>query len=410
MNIANTIFLVIVAIFWVFLLYYSVLAIAGMFYRIETLTKKPQEPTQWPSVDVFVPAYNEGKVIFSTLNALALTEYPGPLNIYLLNDGSTDETAEIADYFDKTFEYIHHITVPDGKPKGKARVLNYGLSISHGDMVVVYDADNIPDKDAIKYLVMKTLEDDKHAGAVGYYRSYNMHKNLLTRMIGLEILLFQLIMQLGRWKLFKLGSFTGTNMLIRRSVLEEIKGWDDNALAEDAEITLNITAKGYLIPVEPRSTTWEQEPETLKVWWKQRTRWMMGNLYLIDKTLQNKHYRTGKNLINAMQLLSIYYAFIALVLLSDIWFVMGLIGFFSVGAGIPLITLWFESYWIYVTQIIAGAFLEKEVSVSNVLAAMLMYFTYAQLWLLILINAQIKIKASLRQGKESIQWEKTARF
>jgi len=411
MNITSSaLFLAIVIAFWLFLLYYSILAVLGTWYRIETLTTKPHRPSEWPSVDILIPAYNEGKVLADTLNAMASLEYEGPLNIYVLNDSSTDDTGEIADYYASLFPHIHHIKVPQGEPKGKARVLNYGLSLTKGEMVVIYDADNMPEKDAVKYLVMKALENDRYAGAVGYYKSYNMYKNNLTTMIGLEILLYQLIMQLGRWKLFKLGSFTGTNMLIKRSILEEIGGWDDYALAEDAEITLNITSRGYLIPVEPRAQTWEQEPENLRVWWKQRTRWMIGNLYLISKTLENRHYRTGKNLINAIQLLSIYYVFIFMVILSDTWFILGLLGILSVGVDLPLITLWFQSWWIYVAQLIAGAFVEREITYKSVLMAMLMYFTYAQLWLLILINAQIQIRKEARRGKKAIVWEKTARF
>ncbi|NOZ91882.1 MAG: glycosyltransferase, partial [Dictyoglomi bacterium] len=114
MNIANTIFLIIVILFWAFLIYYSILAIAGILYRIDTLIKKPREPERWPSVDIFIPAYNEEKVLFQTLDAMANIEYPGHINIYVLNDNSTDKTGEIADYYARLFPYIHHISVPEG--------------------------------------------------------------------------------------------------------------------------------------------------------------------------------------------------------------------------------------------------------------------------------------------------------
>jgi len=56
-------------------------------------------------------------------------------------------------------------------------------------------------------------------------------------MIGLEFMLFQLVMQWGRWQLFRFGTLTGTNFVLRRKVLEEVNGWDVYALAEDAELT-----------------------------------------------------------------------------------------------------------------------------------------------------------------------------
>ena len=104
-------------------------------------------------------------------------------------------------------------------------------------------------------------------------------------MISLEFQIFQLLMQSGRWLLFQTGSLTGTNMLLRRSALEELGGYDPYAIAEDAELTLRITQKGYLLPIVPESVTWEQEPEHLKILIKQRTRWLQGNLYILEKNV-----------------------------------------------------------------------------------------------------------------------------
>ena len=109
MPVLNILFLIIVIAFWIFLLYYSILAVIGTWYRIQTLTSEPTEPSQWPSVDILIPAYNEGKVLADTLNAMTSLEYPGILNVYVLNDSSTDDTGEIADYYASIFPNIHHI-------------------------------------------------------------------------------------------------------------------------------------------------------------------------------------------------------------------------------------------------------------------------------------------------------------
>ncbi|MDR4168299.1 glycosyltransferase, partial [Bacillus paranthracis] len=76
------------------------------------------------------------------LEAMAKLEYPGKLTVYLLNDNSQDETPEIGDDFDKAYALIRHIRVPPVEPKGKSRVLHDGLSISDGESICVYDADN----------------------------------------------------------------------------------------------------------------------------------------------------------------------------------------------------------------------------------------------------------------------------
>src|SRR5690625_4408122 len=77
----------------------------------------------------------------------------------------------------------------------------------------------------------------------------------------------------------------GTNFAIRRSILDTLGGWDEKALAEDTELSIRVYDLGYYIRFFPAAITWEQEPETWKVWWRQRTRWARGNQYVIVKFL-----------------------------------------------------------------------------------------------------------------------------
>ena len=107
------------------LVYYSFLTLAGLVHR--NRKRKDRTLEHYPSVDILIPAHNEGVVIKDTLEAMAKIEYPGKLTVYLLNDNSQDETPEIGDDFDKAYAHIRHIRVPPGEPKGKSRVLNYTL-------------------------------------------------------------------------------------------------------------------------------------------------------------------------------------------------------------------------------------------------------------------------------------------
>ncbi|MGG4033977.1 glycosyltransferase family 2 protein [Paenibacillus cisolokensis] len=200
----NTVLNFVAICFWLLVLYYSILTVGGFLFRAR---KKPKtKPLKhYPSVAVLIPAHNEGVVMADTLHAMSKLEYPGELRIYLLNDSSTDETGEIAQYYDDSYAHIHHIEVPPGTPRGKSRVLNYGISIS---------------------------------------------------MIALEFSAFQLLMQAGRWGLFKLGSLTGTNLIIRRDILERVGEYDPYALAEDADLTLTLTHIGGLLPIVPDARTW----------------------------------------------------------------------------------------------------------------------------------------------------------
>lgn len=392
--------------FWLLLAYYSVLTIAGVFFRGQN--RKPTQLNYYPSVVIFIPAHNEGIVIADTLYAMSKIDYPGRLDIFLLNDNSKDETGEIADYYSSVYKNIHHVQVPPGSPSGKSRVLNYALSHTVSEYICVYDADNQPEPDALRMLVETAESTPKAVGAVGYVKTINEKTNMLTRMISLEFSVFQLTMQAGRWNLFKVGSLTGTNMLVKRKALMEAGGYDPYALAEDADLTLSLTEKGGLLPIVPEAKTWEQEPDQLRVWLKQRTRWMQGNLYLIEKTLKNPKYFKGLNLAHSLQLIAVYICFVFFLIVSDFWFVMGLFGIAKTAAAVPLLVLWFESWLIYFIQLVTSQVVDKEVRLKDLLVSFLMYFSYSQLWLILLARG-IYYQIKLKRSKQEPIWDKTVR-
>ncbi|MFC0301089.1 glycosyltransferase [Virgibacillus soli] len=404
----NILFDSIMILFWIILIFYSILTVAGVWFRVTF--KEANKLAYYPSVAVLIPAYNEGIVMSYTLRAMARLRYPGKLNIYVLNDHSTDNTGEIADEFAKLFSHIHHIRVPTGEPKGKSRVLNYGLSISESDYFMIYDADNEPEPDALVKLIEQAEVTPNAAGAVGYVKTKNSEVNALTRMISLEFQVFQLLMQCGRWALFKLGSLAGTNMLLKRSIIEEVGGYDPYALAEDAELTVRITALGYLIPVVPTSKTWEQEPEKLSTYFKQRTRWFIGNIYLLEKSLLSKDYWKGRTLFLSLQHVMTYSVFVVLLLVSDIFFVLSILGMMTMYKSVaPLLILWFMSYIVYTMQLLSALAVDRNITFINVCFIIIMYFTYAQLFLIKLIRSFV-IYTRNKIKKQTIEWEKTARF
>lgn len=382
--------------------------IAGLYNRLK-MDKTTPKLEHYPGVDILIPAHNEGVVIRETIEAMLGIRYPGDLQIYVLNDNSSDDTSEIAQSFDDTFKNVHHIKVPPGEPRGKSRVLNYGLSISENKYYCVYDADNQPEADALVKLVAIAEQNERSAGAVGYVRTMNESANWLTRMISIEFQVFQLLMQSGRWQLFKTGSLTGTNMLVKRSVIEELGGYDPYAIAEDAELTLRITQKGYYLPIVPDSITWEQEPETLSVYIKQRTRWLQGNLYIVDKTMTEPGYFRGKLLVHSVHQLMVYVVFWLFLIVSYVWFVLGLLDIFYINYSYPLLFIWYLSYNVYTAQLFAAQATQRTFSPINVFISVIMYFTYAQLFSYLFVRSLIRyVKA--KKDKQVIGWDKTARF
>lgn len=405
----NTVFITIISVFWFVLLYYSLLTISGLYYKTKYAEKPVSKLTSYPDVDILIPAYNESKVISKTLDAILKLEYPGNMHIYVLNDSSQDDTAEICSAFSNAFKNVYLINVPAGYPKGKPRVLNYGIEISKSEYIAFYDADNQPEPKSLTLLIQEAASNPKAAGAVGYVRTINENKNWLTRMISLEFIVFQLLMQCGRWFMFKTGSLTGTNMVIKRSFINNAGKYDENALAEDAELTIRITRHGGELPIVPDAITWEQEPENLKILIKQRTRWLQGNLYLLEKMFSSWQFFKGKTLIHTFQQILVYLVFLIFLIISDFVFISGIWGHSNINVQIPALMIWYVSYLIYTVQLFSALSIEKNISPANIFVGFILYFTYAQLFILLFFRSLfLYIKA--KRKKSVISWDKTVRF
>lgn len=413
-----TIVYFIIIAFWLLILYYALLFVAGSYFRLKEKNKIKGRDFDakilefYPSVSILIPAYNEGIVIADTLYYLSKLKYDGELEIILLDDSSKDNTNEIGKYYERMFENIKCIKVPDGLPKGKSRVLNYGASISDSKYLAVYDADNQPEPYALKLLVEKAELTENSCGAVGYVKTNNFYKNALTRMIALEFSIFQLVMQCGRWQLGKLGTYTGTNMIVNREIIKESGFWDVNAIAEDLELSVRLCSLGYICPVVPESRTWEQEPETFRVWFRQRSRWMLGNLYIIEKALKTPEWRKKRAFHFTAQMLSVFILFIALLILSHAMFVGGVIGLTNFNnIVIPSLYVWFLSWLFYVVFLIGSQFVDSSISLGNIVTALLMYLTYAQFWIVLAVKSLfLHFKTKISKKKTTPKWDKTNRF
>jgi cellulose synthase/poly-beta-1,6-N-acetylglucosamine synthase-like glycosyltransferase len=195
---------------------------------------------------------------------------------------------------------------------------------------------------------------------------------------------------------------------VRKDVLEEVGDWDTEALTEDAELSLRILEAGYRIKFVPYAVTWEQEPEDLSTWIRQRTRWARGNFYLMRKFMSTIKRAKNKALpLEMIYFLALYYVFLAAVVVSALFFFLGLFGLIFIQVPGPYLEVWLMAYFLFVTEVVLMLSREpKEDSFSNILIVMAMYFTYCQLWPFVVGKAFIA--EYIR--KEEKAWNKTKRF
>lgn len=290
MRIYDYIFLFATFFIWFLLFMNIILTYQGYRFYLYMNSKKIEilkELNTFPTVSILIPAHNEDIVIKKTVLSMLEMDYPKDrYEVVVINDNSTDNTESIVISLIEKYKTsnLRIVNVPKGSiGSGKSNTLNYGLKTSNSEYIAVYDADNTPNKFALRYLMHEMLSNNNYGAVIGKFRTRNKNKNILTKFINLETLTFQWMAQAGRWKLLKLCTIPGTNFLIRKNILDKLNGWDTKAIAEDTEISFRIYSLGYKISFMPLAETYEQEPETLKVWFKQRTRWVEGNIYVLRK-------------------------------------------------------------------------------------------------------------------------------
>jgi cellulose synthase/poly-beta-1,6-N-acetylglucosamine synthase-like glycosyltransferase len=239
--------------------------------------RKPVKSEALPVVSIIVPVKNEEKVVGRLLNALSELSYPSDKKeVIIVEDGSTDRSVEVCEAFAREKRLNMRIVqrqFSDGKPSA----LNAGITCARGEIVGVFDADNVPASDALLN-VCKYFEDPQVAAVQGRTLSINSEENMLTRIISREEDVWYETYLRGKDALNLFVHLKGSCQFIRRDVLEQVSGFDENALSEDMELSAKTTEKGYKIKYAPDVRSWQESPCDLKQVFKQRVRWYRGTI------------------------------------------------------------------------------------------------------------------------------------
>lgn len=418
MNLFDILLLFATASIWILLLVSIVLTISGYIYYLKWCNTPllSIEEEKLPFVSVMVLAHNEGIVIVRTVEALLSFHYPkDKYEVIVINDNSSDNSAELLlelkhKYPNRNFTIINTDETNGGK--GKSNALNIGFQSAKGEVIAIYDADNTPEANALYYLVAELENNPEYGAVIGKFRTRNKDVNLLTRFINVEILSFQWMAQAGRSQFFQLCTIPGTNFVVRRSIIEEIGGWDEKALAEDTEISFRIYMMGYKIKFQPAAITWEQEPQTFDVWFRQRTRWVKGNVYVIVKNFKLLWNPKAKQIrFDLLYFTSVYFFLLSSLIISDITFILSVAGYIVVHVPSFSNTLWLLAIILYVSSVFLTITTEKgELRLSNLWIIMLMYIIYTQMWLIVAAKGLYLYVKEQILHIETTKWYKTQRY
>jgi cellulose synthase/poly-beta-1,6-N-acetylglucosamine synthase-like glycosyltransferase len=230
----------------------------------------------WPPITVLIAAHNEEAVVADIIKALLEADYPREkMTIIPVNDRSTDRTREIIDAFAEQHPSIEPFHRLGGKP-GKAAALKEAMLRVNTEVVLIFDADYIPGKALLRQLVAPFF--DPEIGAVmGRVVPLNVGKKCLTRLLDLERSGGYQVDQQARMNLHLVPQYGGTVAGVRKAALDEIGGWNENALAEDTDLTYRLLLAGWKTTYENRAECYEEVPERWPVRVRQIMRWAKGH-------------------------------------------------------------------------------------------------------------------------------------
>jgi len=246
------------------------------------------EIKDYSRVSIIVPSYNEGKNIKNTLERLIDLEYPkDKLEIIVVDDGSKDNTYEIAKEYEEKYNFIKVYKKENG---GKSSALNYGIRRSSGEIIVTLDADSIPEKDSLikmlKYMyyynadivvpAIQTINTKKLIEKYQYidYSIHNFSRMVIDKMNSIFIA-------------------SGPFSVFKRSVFEKIGLFDEKNISEDMEIALRAQKNNFKIKFCPEVIIKTVPPDNFKSLLKQRVRWVLGFIdnYMKYRDIENIYLR-----------------------------------------------------------------------------------------------------------------------
>lgn len=226
----------------------------------------------YPGVSILIAAYNEQDSIVSTVESIARQGYPGELEVFVVDDGSTDHT--LRELSRLSYPWLRVIDMK--KNGGKSRALNAALALVRHELTVTLDADSLLHRGALANLIGRYLSDPAQTAAVaGAVLTRNSRVNLVTRVQEWDyfhgIAAIKRLQSLYHGTLVAQGAFS----VYRTAVLREVGGWPD-CVGEDIVLTWSILRRGHRVGFAEDAVAFTNVPTTLKQLVRQRQRWSRG--------------------------------------------------------------------------------------------------------------------------------------
>lgn len=277
----------------------------------------PADQSRWPTVDVYIPTYNEPlSVVRNTVLGALNMDYPhDKMRIYILDDGRREEFRRFAEATG-----CGYITRPDNR-HAKAGNLNHALGVTDGELIACFDCDHIPTR-AFLQIALGWFDRDPNLALVQtphhFYSPDPFERNLAGgRSIPNEGQLFYGLVQEGN-DFWNAAFFCGSCAVLRRTAIEDIGGFAVETVTEDAHTALKLHRRGYnsaylRVPMAAGLAT-----ERLALHMGQRMRWARGmsQIFRVDNPLLGRGLTLAQRLCYLNAMLHFFFALPRFVFLT----------------------------------------------------------------------------------------------
>lgn len=321
---------------------------------------KKIDTSKLPIYSILCPLYREAHLLPQFLKAIENLDWPkNKLDVILLFEEDDQETIDAAKIL-KLPSFVKILVVPNSLPKTKPKACNYGLVYAKGEYVVIYDAEDIPDKQQLKkaYLAFIKKVPQNVVCLQAKLNYYNPHHNLLTRLFTAEYSLWFDLILTGLQSIETTIPLGGTSNHFKTKALLSLGGWDPFNVTEDCDLGARLFKEGYKTAIID-STTLEEANSDIKNWIRQRSRWIKGYIQTYFVHMRDPLGFIKKNGIHAFIFQLVVGGKIAFMFINPLLWI-ATISYFALNVLIgPIIEGLYPApvFYIAVTSLIFGNFL-----------------------------------------------------
>lgn len=236
---------------------------------------------------IIIPALNEERAIVQCVDSLMAADYPcDRLEVIIAHEvppRCTDSTPLLAEKLAEKYGNVKVILNCDSHQGTKAGAINNCMNKASGDIIGIYDADHVVSADALLRASAQFSRHKDLACLGGKVIIRNVNYNWFTAIIGNECAV------INNFSRYVSELFTGrhmvygSNLFIRKDVLEKMGGFDESTLTEDCDLGMKLIYGNYNMKVDYSIKSYEQPAITLRDWWHQRVRWTWGGISMLKK-------------------------------------------------------------------------------------------------------------------------------